>query len=402
MANSVAKDVTSIHGQNPMHLVEKIVRTRIIDSLYWKEHCFALTAETFVDKAVELNHYGGHYGGSVKATPFLCLVMKLLQLQPDKEIIIEYLKNEDFKYLRMLGAIYLRLTGNALEIYQYLEPLYDDFRRVRFKNREGKFIESHVDEFIDKLMHEERVCDLILPRLMKRKSLEELGQLEPRQSAINDDFDDADLLENYQKEVIEYERKEKIAKNIKKSGYRDLDAPRESSPLRHVVSRHRWRSRSRSATREKRRRGRSKERERERARKKERRKESKTRDSEKNTRKKKKGRDRTERDRSRARRSRHGHEEAKKRSTEAPNEEPINSDEREPGEIEAGASPQRFAVSHVLRYKKPSKSASTSETRASVETKEKRRGGNSDESLSVQQTNQLRKSLGLAPLKTTT
>jgi pre-mRNA-splicing factor 38A len=49
---------------------------------------------------------------------------------------------------------------------------------LRFKNREGKFIESHVDEFIDKLMHEERVCDLILPRLMKRKSLEELGQVE--------------------------------------------------------------------------------------------------------------------------------------------------------------------------------------------------------------------------------
>ena len=27
-----------------------------------------------------------------------------LQIQPDKEIIIEYIRNEDFKYVRMLGA----------------------------------------------------------------------------------------------------------------------------------------------------------------------------------------------------------------------------------------------------------------------------------------------------------
>ena len=27
-----------------------------------------------------------------------------LQIQPDKEIIIEYIKNEDFKYVRMLGG----------------------------------------------------------------------------------------------------------------------------------------------------------------------------------------------------------------------------------------------------------------------------------------------------------
>jgi hypothetical protein len=46
-----------------------------------KEHCFALTAETFVDKAVELNHYGGHYGGSVKVLPFYGLLFfKLLIL----------------------------------------------------------------------------------------------------------------------------------------------------------------------------------------------------------------------------------------------------------------------------------------------------------------------------------
>ena len=97
MANRVDASVRQIHGQNPMLLVEKIIRSRIIDSLFWKEHCFGLTAESVVEKAVELDHFGGHYGGNVKTTPFLALTLKLLQIQPDKEIIIEYIKNEDFK-----------------------------------------------------------------------------------------------------------------------------------------------------------------------------------------------------------------------------------------------------------------------------------------------------------------
>ena len=46
---------------------------------------------------------GGTFGGSRKPTEFMCLVLKLLQIQPDKEIVVEYIKNEDYKYVRLLG-----------------------------------------------------------------------------------------------------------------------------------------------------------------------------------------------------------------------------------------------------------------------------------------------------------
>ena len=46
-------------------------------------------------------------GGARKPAEFLCLILKLLQIQPDKEIIIEYIKNEDYKYVRILGERYL-------------------------------------------------------------------------------------------------------------------------------------------------------------------------------------------------------------------------------------------------------------------------------------------------------
>ena len=49
------------------NLVEKILRTKIYNTMYWKEHCFALTAESLVDKAVELHFVGGTYGGQVCA-----------------------------------------------------------------------------------------------------------------------------------------------------------------------------------------------------------------------------------------------------------------------------------------------------------------------------------------------
>lgn len=50
-----------------------------------------------VDKAMELKFVGGVYGGNIKPTPFICLTLKMLQIQPEKDIIVEFIKNEDFK-----------------------------------------------------------------------------------------------------------------------------------------------------------------------------------------------------------------------------------------------------------------------------------------------------------------
>ena len=88
---------SSVHGTNPQNLLEKITRTKIYASLFWKEFCFGLTAEALVDRAMDLKYYGGCYGGNNKPSKFLCLILKMLQLQPEKEIVIEFIKNEDFK-----------------------------------------------------------------------------------------------------------------------------------------------------------------------------------------------------------------------------------------------------------------------------------------------------------------
>ncbi|OQR67153.1 pre-mRNA-splicing factor 38A-like, partial [Tropilaelaps mercedesae] len=192
MANRTVKDAHTVHGTNPQYLVEKIIRSRIYESKYWKEECFAVTAELIVDKGMELRYCGGVYGGNIKPTPFMCLLLKMLQIQPEKDIVIEFLRQEDFKYIRALAALYLRLTATALDIYKYLEPLYNDYRKIRFQNREGNFVLSTMDQFVDDLLIEERACDIILPRLQKRHVLEESSALEPRVSLLDDDNEDDD------------------------------------------------------------------------------------------------------------------------------------------------------------------------------------------------------------------
>ena len=105
MAKRTVKDAQTIKGTNPQYLVEKIIRSRIYDCKYWKEECFALTSELLVDKAMELRYVGGVYAGNIKPTPFLCLILKMLQIQPQKDIIIEFIRNEDFKCVRALEPI---------------------------------------------------------------------------------------------------------------------------------------------------------------------------------------------------------------------------------------------------------------------------------------------------------
>lgn len=107
MANRTDPTAHLIHGTNPQFLFSKILRDKVYNSFYWKESCFGLTAESLIDKAVQIKYVGGTFGGNRQPSPFICLVLKMLQIQPEMEIVHEYIKNEDYKYLRALGIYYM-------------------------------------------------------------------------------------------------------------------------------------------------------------------------------------------------------------------------------------------------------------------------------------------------------
>jgi len=284
MANRTVKEAPTIKGTNPQYLIEKIIRSRIYDCRYWKEDCFALTAELVVDKAVELKYIGGVSGGNIRPAPFLCLILKMLQICPEKDIIVEFIKNEEFKYVRALGAFYMRLVGTSVEIYKYLEPLYNDYRKMKRLNKEEKYELIHMDEFIDELLREERVLDVQLPRLQKRSVLEENNQLEPRQSVLDEDIDDNESSDE------EDEKKEVVTEKPKKK-WKDLDKPERSPSPRYARSPS---SRERSSKKRRRSRSRSKSKSRSRSR-------SPARESRKKHSNRHEHRDRKDRDRDRDR-----------------------------------------------------------------------------------------------------
>lgn len=89
----------------------------------------------------------------------------------------------------------------------------------------------HVDEFIDELLRDDRVCDIILPRIQKRATLEQNEELEPRVSALDEDLSDVESDEEEEPES-DHER--------------DRNNRRSSSPSHRHYDRNRERHRSRS------------------------------------------------------------------------------------------------------------------------------------------------------------
>lgn len=166
-------------------MIDKVLRSRIYESEYWKESCFGLTAQSIIDKAVfDLTYLGSTFTANLRPSQFICLLLKLLQLQPEKEIILEYLRADEFKYLRALAAFYVRLTFTPINVYQTLEPLLQDYRKLRLRNLDGSYALTTFDEYIDNLLTESIVFEIVLPRLTSRKVLEELESLPPRKSSL--------------------------------------------------------------------------------------------------------------------------------------------------------------------------------------------------------------------------
>lgn len=56
-----------------------------------------LKAEDLVDQAIDLKYIGGCYGGLRKPSNFICLVLKLLQIAPQKEIVYALIENSNYK-----------------------------------------------------------------------------------------------------------------------------------------------------------------------------------------------------------------------------------------------------------------------------------------------------------------
>ena len=171
-----------------LNLLEQITRTKVYNCNYWKEKCFSLTSDSLLDRVFEIQYIGGIIPTTNQPTDFLCLLVKLLQLNPKEEIINLYLDDISNKYLRALTVFYIRLTFPPIKVYTLLENLYSDYSKLRMINNKGKFEIIHMDEFIDNLLTKESIFNIAMPQLTKRYILEDTNKLPPRKSLLDEDL----------------------------------------------------------------------------------------------------------------------------------------------------------------------------------------------------------------------
>ena len=239
MANQTDPLARQIHGSDPQHLIEKIVRMRIYDSRFWKERCFGLSAETLVDVAVaQLEYVGGTYSHAVKPAPFLCLVLKMLQIQPSEDIVCELVEQPHAKYLRALAAFYARLTMRSAQVHKLLEPLLADRRKLAQRTTTGWML-THMDELIDELLTGDTCLGIALPRMTARAVLVATGALLPRVSALDaelaaesegDDEGDGDE-EGEKGRVDEQADLSSLAERVEKAEGDGEASPKSKDPL---------------------------------------------------------------------------------------------------------------------------------------------------------------------------
>eukprot|EP00127_Corallochytrium_limacisporum_P004140 Clim_evm85s157 gene=Clim_evmTU85s157 len=190
-----------------VHAIDRVLRQRILVSVYFKEKCYGLNAATLCDRAVELDCYGGVWNATGAPTAFLCLLERLIQLEPELGIIEEYIRQAEFKYLRILGALYLRIVGTPVQVFTGIEPLLQDWRKVRFIEPNGKYVVTYIDQVADDILRLSTVAGTTLPHLKNRVDMELQDEIDPRESEMMDRLEDLEDTDEGATEAMEFEDK---------------------------------------------------------------------------------------------------------------------------------------------------------------------------------------------------
>ncbi|RLV96198.1 Pre-mRNA-splicing factor 38 [Spathaspora sp. JA1] len=182
---------------NKGYLIEPIIRHRIQDSIFYKQYLYLSNEATLLPIITEHVQYISGMDSSGRPSPFICCLLRMLELEPSSDMIDTYLTQlgfNEFKYLTALTLIYIRLVYSSEIIYEKFDRYFQDFRKLRIKLKSPIFNEvklpityglTYFDEWVDDLLTKERVIDIILPRLMPRIKFVENGVLPPRQYHID-------------------------------------------------------------------------------------------------------------------------------------------------------------------------------------------------------------------------
>lgn len=182
---------------NKAYLVDAILRQRVQDSLFYKQHLYATNESSWAEVVVNEVQYVGGLDSSNRPSPFLCCFVRMLEIEPSLEIVHEYLDQggfREFKYLTALALLYCRVVWLAADFYAVHDEYIRDYRklRVRLKNPVVTDKVQHYklgtfDQWVDELAVAERVVDIKVPYLAPRAALATRGSVSARTYGVEDE-----------------------------------------------------------------------------------------------------------------------------------------------------------------------------------------------------------------------
>lgn len=123
---------------------------------------------------------------------FLCSLVRLYMLHPNRAIIYEILSVKNFTYATAFAAIHVRCCWSSLDIHKALTPLLSNYTKIRVTGIESSELHGYVpfDILIEALLQQPSTLSkhdkaftpmgcLRLPLLIKREVFEMSGKLRP-------------------------------------------------------------------------------------------------------------------------------------------------------------------------------------------------------------------------------
>ncbi|WPK24558.1 hypothetical protein PUMCH_001837 [Australozyma saopauloensis] len=198
---------------NKASLVEPIIRHRVQDSLFYKQYLHLTNEQTILSVIAEHVHFIGGTDSNNRPSPFLCSLVRLLEIEPSKEILELYLTQNgynEFKYLTAMTLLYCRMvTGSTF--FSFFDRYITDYRKLRFQDKSFRLVDGvpiHysikcMDEWVDDLVEQERIVDIKIPYLAPRLFYVERGEVSERVYGVADE--DSNPPENESAASSEYE-----------------------------------------------------------------------------------------------------------------------------------------------------------------------------------------------------
>lgn len=176
---------------NKANLVEPIVRHRVQDSLFYKQYLHLTNEQTILNVIVDHVQFVGGTDSNNRPSPFLCCLVRLLEIEPSSDIVELYLTQNgfnEFKYLTALSLVYCRMVRGS-KFFELYDRYIVDFRKLRYQDKQFRVVNGvpiHysikcMDELVDDLIENERVVDIKIPHLGPRLSYVLRGEATARE-----------------------------------------------------------------------------------------------------------------------------------------------------------------------------------------------------------------------------